>query len=251
MKNNIYKKILTNYAAKRKMIAILLDPDHCTNMQLDKIISILKTNTPDFIFVGGSHAVTSTDNLIETLKSKLNTDIILFPGNASQFSDKADALLFLSLISGRNAEFLIGQHVNSALEIKKSGIEVIPTAYILIEGGKTSSVEYMSNTRPIPHDKKSIALSTAIAGELLGMQLVYLEAGSGANMPVGKNMIQFVRKNLSVPLIVGGGIKTLDNLESAFNAGADIVVIGNAFESNPEKIEEFVRFCSDYKTMNL
>ena len=109
----------------------------------------------------------------------------------------------------------------------------------------------MSNTRPIPHDKKSIALSTAIAGELLGMQLVYLEAGSGANMPVGKNMIQFVRKNLSVPLIVGGGIKTLDNLESAFNAGADIVVIGNAFESNPEKIEEFVRFCSDYKTMNL
>lgn len=251
MKNNIYKKILTNYAAKRKMIAILLDPDHCTNMQLDKIISILKTNTPDFIFVGGSHAVTSTDNLIETLKSKLNTDIVLFPGNASQFSDKADALLFLSLISGRNAEFLIGQHVNSALEIKKSGIEVIPTAYILIEGGKTSSVEYMSNTRPIPHDKKSIALSTAIAGELLGMQLVYLEAGSGANMPVGKNMIQFVRKNLSVPLIVGGGIKTLDNLESAFNAGADIVVIGNAFESNPEKIEEFVRFCSDYKTMNL
>ena len=233
------------------MIAILLDPDHCTNMQLDKIISILKTNTPDFIFVGGSHAVTSTDNLIETLKSKLNTDIVLFPGNASQFSDKADALLFLSLISGRNAEFLIGQHVNSALEIKKSGIEVIPTAYILIEGGKTSSVEYMSNTRPIPHDKKSIALSTAIAGELLGMQLVYLEAGSGANMPVGKNMIQFVRKNLSVPLIVGGGIKTLDNLESAFNAGADIVVIGNAFESNPEKIEEFVRFCSDYKTMNL
>jgi putative glycerol-1-phosphate prenyltransferase len=251
MKNNIYKKILTNYAAKRKMIAILLDPDHCTNMQLDKIISILKTNTPDFIFVGGSHAVTSTDNLIETLKAKLNTDIVLFPGNASQFSDKADALLFLSLISGRNAEFLIGQHVNSALEIKKSGIEVIPTAYILIEGGKTSSVEYMSNTRPIPHDKKSIALSTAIAGELLGMQLVYLEAGSGANMPVGKNMIQFVRKNLSVPLIVGGGIKTLDNLESAFNAGADIVVIGNAFESNPEKIEEFVRFCSDYKTMNL
>ena len=251
MKNNIYKKILTNYAAKRKMIAILLDPDHCTNMQLDKIISILKTNTPDFIFVGGSHAVTSTDNLIETLKAKLNTDIVLFPGNASQFSYKADALLFLSLISGRNAEFLIGQHVNSALEIKKSGIEVIPTAYILIEGGKTSSVEYMSNTRPIPHDKKSIALSTAIAGELLGMQLVYLEAGSGANMPVGKNMIQFVRKNLSVPLIVGGGIKTLDNLESAFNAGADIVVIGNAFESNPEKIEEFVRFCSDYKTMNL
>lgn len=232
------------------MIAILLDPDHCTNEQSDKIISILKTNSPDFIFVGGSHAVASTDHLIEILKAELKTDIVLFPGNASQFSDKADALLFLSLISGRNPEFLIGQHVNSALEIKESGIEVIPTAYILIEGGKTSSVEYMSNTRSIPHDKKNIALSTAIAGELLGMKLVYLEAGSGANLPVNKTMIQFVRKNLSVPLIVGGGIKTIENLESAFNAGADIVVVGNAFESHPEKIEEFIQFTSNYKTIN-
>jgi len=250
MKNTIYTKILTNCEKKRKMIAVLLDPDHCKNQHLTDIVSILKTNTPDFIFVGGSHAITSTDNLIELLKAKLETDIVLFPGNASQFSDKADALLYLSLISGRNPEFLIGQHVNSALEIKESGIEVIPTAYILVEGGKTSSVEYMSNTRSIPHDKKGIALSTAIAGELLGMKLVYLEAGSGANMPVSKEMIDFVSHGLSIPLIVGGGIKTQENLEAAYNAGADLVVVGNAFESNPERIEKFVQFTIEYNSRN-
>lgn len=136
---------------------------------------------------------------------------------------------FLSLLSGRNAEFLIGQHVNSAKSIKDTGIEVIPTAYLLVDGGKTSSVAYMSNTMPIPRDKNEIALSTAIAGELLGMRLVYLRAGSGADFPVAADMIQTLSANLSIPLIVGGGVKTTEQLKQAFDAGADLVVVGNAF----------------------
>jgi putative glycerol-1-phosphate prenyltransferase len=207
---------------------------------LSNTIALLKSNIPDFIFVGGSHAMTSTDSLVELLREEIKTRIILFPGNASQFSTKANALLYLSLLSGRNAEFLIGQHINSSVAIKKSGIEVIPTGYILVDGGKPSSVEYISNTRPIPRNKKEIALSTAIAAELLGMRMVYLEAGSGAEFPVPKEMIEYVSSYLSLPLIVGGGIKTTEQLTEAFDAGADIVVVGNIFETNPEKISEFV-----------
>ena len=222
------------------MLAILLDPDQCQGSVLSNTIALLKSNIPDFIFVGGSHAMTSTDSLVELLREEIKTRIILFPGNASQFSTKANALLYLSLLSGRNAEFLIGQHINSSVAIKKSGIEVIPTGYILVDGGKPSSVEYISNTRPIPRNKKEIALSTAIAAELLGMRMVYLEAGSGAEFPVPKEMIEYVSSYLSLPLIVGGGIKTTEQLTEAFDAGADIVVVGNIFETNPEKISEFV-----------
>ena len=243
---NIYKNILLNRESNRKMLAILLDPDQCQGSALSNTIALLKSNIPDFIFVGGSHAMTSTDSLVELLREEIKTLIILFPGNASQFSTKANALLYLSLLSGRNAEFLIGQHINSSVAIKKSGIEVIPTGYILVDGGKPSSVEYISNTRPIPRNKKEIALSTAIAAELLGMRMVYLEAGSGAEFPVPKEMIEYVSSYLSLPLIVGGGIKTTEQLTEAFDAGADIVVVGNIFETNPEKISEFVTCTKTY-----
>lgn len=243
---SIFRKILLHRETNKKMLAVLLDPDQCKGALLVNIVSKLKSFTPDFVFVGGSHTVSSTDTLIEFLKEEVDAEVVQFPGNASQFSPKADALLFLSLISGRNAEFLIGQHVNSAMAVKNSGLEVIPTAYILIEGGKSSSVEYISNTHPIPHDKVAIAVSTAVAGELLGMKLVYLEAGSGAKQPVSMKMIESAKSNLSIPLIVGGGIKTEENLKAAFDAGADIVVIGNAFESEPEKIERFVEFTKEY-----
>ncbi|MDO9154976.1 MAG: geranylgeranylglyceryl/heptaprenylglyceryl phosphate synthase [Paludibacter sp.] len=246
MRNSIFRNILRHRELNKKMLAVLLDPDQCKGLLLINIVSKLKTFTPDFVFVGGSHTVSSTDALIEFLKEEVKTEIVQFPGNAAQFSTKADALLFLSLISGRNAEFLIGQHVNSAMAVKNSGLEVIPTAYILIEGGKNSSVEYMSNTRPIPHDKVAIVVSTAVAGELLGMKLAYLEAGSGAQNPVSVEMIQSVSENLSMPLIVGGGIKTTNQLKAAYNAGADIVVVGNAFESEPEKIQLFVEFTKEY-----
>jgi phosphoglycerol geranylgeranyltransferase len=243
---NIYKTILINRELNQKMLAVLLDPDQCRGSVLSSTIAALKSNTPDFVFVGGSHTVSSIDSFIDLLKEEVKTNIVLFPGNASQFSPNADALLYLSLLSGRNAEFLIGQHLTSAIAIKKSKIEVIPTGYLLIDGGKPSSVEYISNTRPIPRDKKEIALSTAVAGELLGMRLVYLEAGSGANIPVPAEMIEYVSTGLSLPLIVGGGIRTTEQLIDAFDAGADIVVVGNIFESQPTKIAEFVDCTKTY-----
>ena len=243
---NIYKNILLNREKSHKMLAVLLDPDQCHGRVLSSTIATLKTNTPDFIFVGGSHTLNSPDSLIDLLKEEIRTTIVLFPGNASQFSPNADALLYLSLLSGRNAEFLIGQHVASAVAIKNSKVEVIPTGYLLIDGGKPTSVEYISNSRPIPCDKKEIALSTAVAGELLGMKLIYLEAGSGANIPVPAEMIECVKTGLSLPLIVGGGIKTIEQLKEAYDAGADMVVVGNIFESAPTKISDFVAFTKNY-----
>lgn len=243
---SIYKTILLQRELNHKMLAVLLDPDQCHGGVLASTIAELKSNVPDYIFVGGSHTLNSIDSLIDLLKDEVRTPVILFPGNASQFSPNADALLYLSLLSGRNAEFLIGQHVGSAVAIKKSKVEVIPTGYLLIDGGKLTSVEYISNTRPIPRDKKEIALSTAVAAELLGMKLVYLEAGSGANAPVPVEMITSVKEGLSLPLIVGGGIKTTGQLKEAFDAGADIVVVGNIFETIPSKISEFVSFTRKY-----
>ena len=245
---NLYKKILLNREANHKMLAVLLDPDQCRGSVLASTVAALKSNTPDFIFVGGSHTVTtSVDSLIELLKDEVKTNVVLFPGNVSQFSVHADALLYLSLLSGRNAEYLIGQHLTSAVAIKKSNIEVIPTGYLLIDGGKPSSVEYISNTRPIPRDKNEIALSTAVAGELLGMRLIYLEAGSGANIPVPTEMIEYVSAGLSLPLIVGGGIKNTTQLAAAFDVGADLVVVGNVFEKDPAKIAEFVACAKSYR----
>lgn len=239
--NSIYKNILLYQQENRKMLAVLLDPDQCRGSLLASTIAALKSNVPDFIFVGGSHTLSSTDSLIELLKEETKAGVVLFPGNASQFSTHADALLYLSLLSGRNAEFLIGQHITSALAIKNSNIEVIPTGYLLIDGGKPSSVEYISNTRPIPADKNEIALSTSVAAELLGMKMIYLEAGSGAKHPVAPEMISTVKAGLSIPLIVGGGIKNPTQLRTAFEAGADLVVVGNVFESDPSLIADFVQ----------
>lgn len=235
----VYNCILDQVSKKKKMLAVLVDPDKC-NEQHFKILAVhLRQNTPDFIFIGGSQLKIPYAKLIDQFRQLLNIPIVLFPGDATQFSDNADALLFLSLISGRNAEYLIGQHVNAALTIKQSGLEVIPTGYMLIDGGRTSAVEYISNTHPIPANKPEIALTTALAGEMLGMKAIYLEAGSGAHKPIAATTIQLVKQNLNIPLIVGGGIKTDENLKTAYQAGADLVVIGNILESKPEKLSSF------------
>jgi phosphoglycerol geranylgeranyltransferase len=246
MKHAIYRKILLNRELQKKMFAVLIDPANCSGRSFAAVIAALKVASPDFIFIGGSHQVRSADSIIAILKEEVDSDIILFPGDVSQFTPVADALLYLSLLSGRNAEYLIGQHIKSSLEILESGIEVIPTAYILIDGGKFSTTEYISNTRSIPRNKSDIALSTAVAGELLGMRLTYLEAGSGASLPVPASMVTHLKQHLSSPLIVGGGINSLNDISDLYDAGADILVVGNAFENEPERIVDYINWVQNY-----
>lgn len=236
---NIYNQITNSVSAGKKLFAVLVDPDKCLGESLLRFIDLAQKAQPDFIFIGGSLTTESTDKAIESIKQNCNIPVVLFPGSASQFSPKADAMLYLSLISGRNPDFLIGQHVISAPFIKKSGIETISTGYMLIESGSTTSVEYMSNTRTIPREKTGIAVATAIAGELLGNKLIYLEAGSGAKLPVPTEMIQAVKSQISIPLIVGGGLRTQEDIRRAIKAGADIIVVGNILEKEPELMVEF------------
>lgn len=243
--SNLYQHILSNKASNKKMLAVLLDPDKCHGELLSQVLNQLEQSQPDFIFIGGSSQYCSTDDLLAAL-DKVPAPKILFPGDKSQFSIKADALLLLSLISGRNPDYLIGQHVYSALKIKKSGVQVIPVGYILVDGGTESAVKRVSKTEPIAADDIEKCLSTAVAGQLLGMQMIYLEAGSGALSPVSSEIISAVKNELDIPLIVGGGIKNINQLKKALDAGADLVVVGNIFESEAEKMGEFVRFVKEY-----
>lgn len=222
-----------------KALAILIDPDSLSNNLLAKQVKLANENEIDFFFIGGS--MITEDCLDETLTYiKANSPIptVLFPGSVYQINEKADAILFLSLISGRNAELLIGKHVLAAPRVKKSGIEVLPTGYMLIDGGKPTAVSYVSNSLPIPNDKPKIAAGTALAGELLGLKLNFLDAGSGATKRVTSSMIESTSKTSSNPIIIGGGIKSADEALDAWNSGATIVVVGNAVESNPELINE-------------
>jgi putative glycerol-1-phosphate prenyltransferase len=196
-------------------------------------------NCVDFFFVGGSLVTTTNLNeVIKHMKENVSIPVILFPGSSLQIDPSADAILFLSLISGRNPDLLIGQHVIAAPILRNNKIEVIPTGYILVNSGKTTSVAYISNTTPIPEDKYSLAACTALAGEMLGLRLVYLDAGSGAEREISAKMISAVRKAVSVPLIVGGGINTSRKAITALEAGADLIVIGNALEKDPNLLTE-------------
>ena len=226
---------------KRK-IAILIDPEKRNNAaELDELLAKINILSPSFIFVGGSTvSVDDFNNCINHLKACTDIPLIIFPGSAHQISEKADGILFLSLISGRNPDFLIGHQIESAHQLKKMDITVLPTGYILIDGGKTSSVAYVSQTTPIPSDQYNIAAKTAIAGELLGLKSIFMDAGSGANSPISAEMIRSVRKSIDIPLIIGGGIQTIEEIDIAFNAGADLVVIGN-------KIERDIDFLLDIK----
>lgn len=244
--NNIYREILLKREMNQKMLAVLLDPQKCFERSFAGTVAALKEAAPDMIFMGGSHINCSFDTIIHVLKEEVNIPILLFPGDMNQIAKEADAMLLLSLLSGRNPEYLIGQHVRSALMLAESGLQIIPTAYILIDGGKTSATEYISNTRPIPADQDHIALSTVLAGELLGMHMTYLEAGSGAIHSVPAKMIELISDHINGPLIVGGGIRDLNTLESILDAGADLVVIGNHFEQSPRDMKSFVDFVREY-----
>ena len=242
----IYDQILANKAAGRKMFALLIDPEKCSDEWLRHILSTLNNNSQfsnlnsQFIFVGGSQLKKSVFDVVEKIKALTSVPVIMFPGDASQFAENADALLFLSLASGRNAKYLIEQHIEAAKAIKYSGVECISTGYILIDGGKQTAVERISHTVPYPTDNIQLITDTALACELLGHKMVYLEAGSGAYNPITHDIISAVRKTISIPLIVGGGIKTPEQMMAAFNAGADLVVIGNHIESHPEDLTKIL-----------
>lgn len=235
---NIYSNIVTLKAKGKKQFAVLIDPDKINQEQLREVCRTAAMSKVDYFFIGSS--ILTNGNLsqcIKTIKDTCPIPIILFPGNTLQVCDSADALLFLSLISGRNAEMLIGNHVISAPMIKQSKLEVISTGYMLIEGGSITSVQYISNTTPIPRDKKDIACCTALAGEMLGMKMIFMDAGSGAKVPVSKSMIQAVRQTINVPLIVGGGINTPALAIESCEAGADMIVVGNSIEQDVTLIE--------------
>lgn len=219
-----------------KQVAILIDPDKFDPGQ-SGILSLLEKNgLIDFILVGGSLISRPVEPVLKFLRSVSALPLILFPGSILQVSSEADAIFFLSLISGRNPEYLIGQHVTVAPFLKQSGIEVIPAGYILIENSITSSVEYISNSRPIPADKQDIIAATAMAGEMLGQKLIYLESGSGASHAVSTSAIREVRESISIPLIVGGGIRESSAATEICRAGADIIVLGSLMEQNPKKL---------------
>jgi len=235
----IYQDILKQSGSGKKQLAVLVDPDKLLNKDVENVASQAARSGVDYFFVGGSLLVNNEfDQCIKTLKANSEIPVILFPGNTMQMSWKADAILFLSLISGRNAEMLIGRHVIAAPHLKMSPLEVISCGYMLIESGKSTAVQYMSNTVPIPSDKLDIAICTAMAGEMLGLKLIYLEAGSGAQQCVPMEMIRQVKDNINIPLITGGGIRTPESASAAAIAGADIVVVGTAFEKNSGLIAE-------------
>ena len=224
----------------KKKFVVLIDPDKPTNEQIVEIVKKSVKVGVDFFFVGGSLLTTdSLDNCIKLIKKHCDIPVLIFPGNSLQISKWCDGFLLLSLISGRNAEMLIGRHVISAPYLKLYGNEIIPTGYMLIDGGKQTSVSYMSNTTPIPHDKDDIAMCTALAGEMLGLKIIYLDAGSGAIEPVSPEMINKVKQTIEIPLIVGGGINTPEKAANAAKAGADIIVVGNALEKSIDNLQEF------------
>ena len=231
--STIYASILDAKQNQQKLLAILIDPDKIELSNVENIANKINQSPANFIFIGGSLVQNNIiDDVIHELKKFCQLPLVLFPGNPTQISGKADGILFLSLLSGRNPEFLIENQIKAVSILKKTNLEIIPTAYILIKTGQKTAVELVSNTEAMNQNNPNFILETAQAGEMLGHQLVYLEAGSGADQSISKNIISLVAQNIKIPLIVGGGIKSVQEIEKVFDSGADLVVIGTAFENN-------------------
>jgi len=236
MQKQIYPSILKNKSKQKKHFAVLIDPD---KFESNEVLKLAEAAKADFIMVGGSILTNGNfEKCVERIKKHTKIPVIIFPGNNLQISKEADGILLLSLISGRNPELLIGKHVIAAPQLRSSGLEILPTGYMLIESGKQTAALYMSNTAPIPGDKDDIAMCTAMAGEMLGLKLIYMDAGSGAISCVSEKMIEKVSKNIGIPLIVGGGINTPEKALRACKAGADIIVVGNAIEKNKSLLKK-------------
>ncbi len=223
----------------QKGFAILIDPDKTDEEGCLHLLNLTKLYPPTFFFVGGSLMIKNRlDTIVQLLHTNTDIPVVLFPGNHTHLSRFADAVLLLSLISGRNSEYLIGQHVIAAPYLKASGLEIIPTGYMLIDCGQPTSVSYMSNTTPIPYEKSDIAACTALAGEMLGLKVIYLDGGSGAKKPISASLIQSVRTTVNLPIIIGGGISTAEDARNAWQAGADCLVVGTAIENTPDFLKE-------------
>lgn len=230
---NIYQNILQARRENKKLLAVLIDPEKIKLKNIPFFFEKVHQSVITHVFVGGSTDKNNQiDTVVSAIKKETHLPVILFPGNIDQITPKADGILFLSLLSGRNPEYLIGQQIKSIPFLKETALEIISTGYILIDGGKHTATQKVSNTQPINQQDENLIVNTALAGEYLGQQLIYLEAGSGAFVPVNSSIIRKVKNNLSIPLIVGGGIRTKEQLENAYKAGADLVVIGTAFEKN-------------------
>lgn len=233
-RHHIYDDLVKARQLGKKKLAVLVDPDKMRMGSLEQLIDISVHCKVDYFFIGGSLIVNSQlDQCLQMIRKRCKVPLILFPGSSYQLSFHADAILFLSLVSGRNPDLLIGQHVIAAPYLKLSQLEVLPTGYMLVDGGVGTTVLYMSNTTPIPAHKSDIAVCTALAAEMLGLKLIFMDAGSGAVNPVPASMIAAVRDTVSIPIIVGGGIKSAEKVRENLAAGADLIVIGNAFESDP------------------
>jgi phosphoglycerol geranylgeranyltransferase len=239
MKIPVYQSLVDKKKAGKKSFAVLIDPDKVSVPSLQQVIELAVKARVDYFFVGGSLVISDhLDECIQQIKSSCSIPVLIFPGSPSQISRHADALLYLSLISGRNADLLIGQHVISAPFVKKSGLEIISTGYMVVDGGAATTVSYISNATPLPADKPDIAMCTALAGEMLGMKLIYMDSGSGAKKAISEEMISTVAKHIEIPLIVGGGIRDAEKAYVNCKAGADVIVIGNAIEKDASLIEE-------------
>ena len=230
---SIYQDILNSISKEEKLLAVLIDPDKMVIENTSDFIKKVNQSIATHIFVGGSTVDDfKTELLVLEIKKTTNLPVVLFPGGVSQITENADALLFLSLISGRNSDYLIGKHVEAVSRLREMSLEILPTGYILIESGKETAVEKVTATKPLARQEVQYIVNTAKAGELLGMKLIYLEAGSGAKQPVSESIISAVKRELQIPLIVGGGIRSKKQLDEAYNFGADLVVIGTAFEES-------------------
>ena len=239
MTKGIYQSLTERKRLGKKSFAVLIDPDKVNDDNMEQLIDLAVAARVDYFLVGGSLVISNyLDECVQLIKRRCTIPVILFPGSPNQVSKYADAILYLSLISGRNADLLIGQHVISAPVVKKSGLEIMSTGYMVIDGGAPTTVSYISNATPLPADKNEIAMCTAMAGEMLGMKLIYMDAGSGAKRAITESMIQKVSSCIDVPLIIGGGIIEPEKAYLNCKAGADVIVVGNAIEKDPNLIKE-------------
>ena len=247
MTQNLLSNFYERKANGQKSFAVLIDPDKVNSENFSKLLDLCVEYNVDYIFVGGSLIMDYVmAEVIAKVKEYTNIPVILFPGNSLHIDSQADAILLLSLISGRNPDFLIGQHVILAPILRKSGLEILSTGYMLIDSGQQTTVSYISTTTPIPYDKPGIAVCTAMAGEMLGLKLTYLDAGSGAINPVSQEMIAAVRKSVDTPIIVGGGINSIKKAKNALSAGADVIVVGNGIEENIDLLKQIALTVSSY-----